>query len=78
MMVSTKYLTQGSTRNTRDLIDLFVVLFFRENTWWGAAKTHWLPAQYEDNISLPKGWSPELRVNGHLLPLVNYFHSLCI
>uniref|UniRef100_A0A3P8VZB0 Thyroid peroxidase n=1 Tax=Cynoglossus semilaevis TaxID=244447 RepID=A0A3P8VZB0_CYNSE len=58
------------TRNTRDLIDLFVVLFFRENTWWGAAKTHWLPAQYEDNISLPKGWSPELRVNGHLLPLV--------
>ncbi|XP_061585165.1 eosinophil peroxidase-like [Cololabis saira] len=30
----------------------------------------WLPAEYEDNISLPKGWTSELTINGHILPLV--------
>ncbi|XP_070712179.1 eosinophil peroxidase-like [Pempheris klunzingeri] len=32
--------------------------------------TRWLSAEYQDQISLPKGWDPELRVNTQILPLV--------
>uniref|UniRef100_A0A4W6GA16 Eosinophil peroxidase n=1 Tax=Lates calcarifer TaxID=8187 RepID=A0A4W6GA16_LATCA len=45
----------------------------RENTRWGASNiafTRWLPAEYQDGISLPKGWNPEHRVNNQILPLV--------
>ncbi|XP_040897760.1 eosinophil peroxidase-like [Toxotes jaculatrix] len=45
----------------------------RKNTRWGSANTpltRWLPAEYQDKISLPKGWNPERKVNRHFLPLV--------
>ncbi|TKS78672.1 Eosinophil peroxidase [Collichthys lucidus] len=45
----------------------------RKNTRWGSSNTpfiRWLPAEYEDKISLPIGWSPDLKVNRKLLPLV--------
>nr|XP_023651854.1 eosinophil peroxidase-like [Paramormyrops kingsleyae] len=32
--------------------------------------TRWLPPQYQDGTSLPKGWDPKLKVNGFLLPMV--------
>ncbi|GLD54457.1 eosinophil peroxidase-like isoform X2, partial [Lates japonicus] len=44
----------------------------RENTRWGASNiafTRWLPAEYQDDVSLPKGWDPEHRVNNQILPL---------
>ncbi|XP_014912202.1 eosinophil peroxidase-like [Poecilia latipinna] len=44
-----------------------------ENPRWGASNIpflRWLPAEYEDGISTPKGWTHDLRVNNHLLPLV--------
>ncbi|XP_072816741.1 eosinophil peroxidase [Vicugna pacos] len=34
------------------------------------ALARWLPAQYEDGVSLPFGWTPGKRHNGFLLPLV--------
>ncbi|XP_059989056.1 eosinophil peroxidase [Lagenorhynchus albirostris] len=30
----------------------------------------WLPAEYEDRLSLPFGWTPDKKRNGFLLPLV--------
>ncbi|CAJ1068228.1 eosinophil peroxidase-like [Xyrichtys novacula] len=45
----------------------------RKNSRWGSSNTpftRWLPAEYQDDISLPKGWDLELRVNRRLLPLV--------
>lgn len=45
----------------------------RLNTRWGSSNTpftRWLPAEYQDEISLPKGWDPELRINRRILPLV--------
>ncbi|XP_062235980.1 eosinophil peroxidase-like [Platichthys flesus] len=45
----------------------------RKNPRWGSANTpfsRWLPAEYQDKISLPKGWDPEHKINNHLLPLV--------
>ncbi|XP_074514350.1 eosinophil peroxidase-like [Sebastes fasciatus] len=45
----------------------------RNNTLWGSSNTpftRWLPAEYQDRISLPKGWDPKRRVNRRLLPLV--------
>ncbi|XP_078404680.1 eosinophil peroxidase-like [Cetorhinus maximus] len=39
----------------------------------GASNTalaRWLPARYEDNISLPLGWTPNKRLSGYTLPLV--------
>ncbi|KAM7069260.1 eosinophil peroxidase isoform 2-T2 [Molossus nigricans] len=41
--------------------------------WLGASNTalaRWLPAEYEDGLSLPFGWTPGKRRNGFLLPLV--------
>ncbi|XP_008062548.1 eosinophil peroxidase [Carlito syrichta] len=41
--------------------------------WLGAsnkALARWLPAIYEDGLSLPFGWTPGRRHNGFLLPLV--------
>ncbi|KAM3867506.1 eosinophil peroxidase [Diretmus argenteus] len=32
--------------------------------------TRWLPAEYQDGMTLPKGWDPNLRVNRNMLPLV--------
>ncbi|XP_067466687.1 eosinophil peroxidase-like [Thunnus thynnus] len=45
----------------------------RKNTRWGSANTpftRWLPAEYQDKISLPKGWDPKQKVNKRFLPLV--------
>ncbi|KAG7523725.1 eosinophil peroxidase-like [Solea senegalensis] len=45
----------------------------RKNTRWGSANTpfaRWLPAEYQDKISLPKGWDPTMKVNCHRLPMV--------
>ncbi|XP_053276431.1 eosinophil peroxidase [Pleuronectes platessa] len=45
----------------------------RKHSRWGSANTpftRWLPAEYQDNISLPKGWDPKHKINNHLLPLV--------
>ncbi|XP_062399592.1 eosinophil peroxidase-like [Sardina pilchardus] len=39
----------------------------------GSASTpfaRWLPAEYQDGLSLPQGWDPMLQRNGALLPLV--------
>ncbi|XP_037114285.1 eosinophil peroxidase-like isoform X1 [Syngnathus acus] len=41
------------------------------NPRWGSSNipfTRWLPAQYQDGFSLPRGWDP-LKINGFLLPL---------
>ncbi|XP_068166919.1 eosinophil peroxidase-like [Antennarius striatus] len=45
----------------------------RKNTLYGSANiplTRWLLPEYQDKISLPRGWDPERRVKGELLPLV--------
>ncbi|XP_028434696.1 eosinophil peroxidase-like isoform X2 [Perca flavescens] len=45
----------------------------KENSRLGSSNTpfaRWLPAEYQDTISLPKGWDPERKVNSFLLPLV--------
>ncbi|XP_044228044.1 eosinophil peroxidase-like isoform X1 [Thunnus albacares] len=45
----------------------------RANTRWGSSNTpftRWLPAEYQDKISLPKGWDRDLKINNHILPLV--------
>ncbi|XP_068423002.1 eosinophil peroxidase-like [Clinocottus analis] len=45
----------------------------RYNPRWGASNTpfaRWLPAEYQDAISLPKGWDPDIKINNQLLPLV--------
>ncbi|KAJ8286119.1 hypothetical protein GJAV_G00034760, partial [Gymnothorax javanicus] len=45
----------------------------KKDTRLGSTNTplvRWLPAQYQDGISLPIGWDPKLPVKGHLLPLV--------
>uniref|UniRef100_A0A3B4WRT4 Thyroid peroxidase n=1 Tax=Seriola lalandi dorsalis TaxID=1841481 RepID=A0A3B4WRT4_SERLL len=47
----------------------------RQNPLWGAANTHlvrWLPAEYEDGESEPKGWNQGRLHNGFQLPLVIY------
>uniref|UniRef100_A0A3B3UI96 Eosinophil peroxidase-like n=1 Tax=Poecilia latipinna TaxID=48699 RepID=A0A3B3UI96_9TELE len=44
-----------------------------DNPRWGASNIpflRWLPAEYEDRISSPKGWTHDVKVNDHLLPLV--------
>ncbi|XP_035989816.1 eosinophil peroxidase isoform X1 [Fundulus heteroclitus] len=44
-----------------------------KNTRLGAANTpftRWLPSQYDDDISQPKGWNRNRRFNNFLLPLV--------
>ncbi|XP_008304225.1 eosinophil peroxidase-like, partial [Stegastes partitus] len=53
------------------MLDLF--LLFRQNTRWGSSNrafTRWLPADYQDGISRPRGWTPNEKVNGFILPLV--------
>ncbi|XP_070712177.1 eosinophil peroxidase-like [Pempheris klunzingeri] len=45
----------------------------RGNTRRGSSNTpfaRWLPAEYQDKISLPKGWDPKRKVNRQFLPLV--------
>uniref|UniRef100_UPI0037E930C5 eosinophil peroxidase-like n=1 Tax=Semicossyphus pulcher TaxID=241346 RepID=UPI0037E930C5 len=45
----------------------------RKNSRRGSSNTpftRWLPAEYQDEISLPKGWDPELKINKKILPLV--------
>lgn len=44
-----------------------------EHSRWGASNTpilRLLPAEYQDGESLPKGWDPNVTINGQLLPLV--------
>ncbi|XP_051780693.1 thyroid peroxidase [Erpetoichthys calabaricus] len=45
----------------------------RKNLRWGASNTalaRWLPAEYEDGFSQPKGWNPGHVYNGFELPSV--------
>ncbi|XP_037536327.1 eosinophil peroxidase [Nematolebias whitei] len=45
----------------------------KNNPRWGASNipfARWLPAEYEDGISLPKGWTDGKKINNFLLPLV--------
>ncbi|OCT78951.1 hypothetical protein XELAEV_18030040mg [Xenopus laevis] len=45
----------------------------RNNPVWGTANSllaRWLPAQYEDGISEPKGWNDDFLYNGYHLPQV--------
>ncbi|XP_029018196.1 eosinophil peroxidase-like [Betta splendens] len=45
----------------------------RQNSRWGASNTpfnRFVPAQYEDQISLPRGWTAQKPINNHVLPLV--------
>ncbi|XP_006924932.1 eosinophil peroxidase [Pteropus alecto] len=45
----------------------------KKRPWLGSsnqALARWLPAEYEDGLSLPFGWTPNKRRNGFLLPLV--------
>ncbi|CAH2246300.1 thyroid peroxidase [Pelobates cultripes] len=45
----------------------------RNNQAWGASNTllaRWLPSEYEDGISEPKGWNPQFLYNGFHLPPV--------
>ncbi|XP_044515496.1 thyroid peroxidase [Gracilinanus agilis] len=45
----------------------------RDNPRWGAANTalaRWLPPDYEDGVSQPKGWNPNFLYNEFPLPLV--------
>ncbi|XP_032946415.1 eosinophil peroxidase [Rhinolophus ferrumequinum] len=45
----------------------------KKRPWLGSsnlALARWLPAEYEDRLSLPFGWTPGKRRNGFLLPLV--------
>ncbi|KAA0711650.1 Thyroid peroxidase [Triplophysa tibetana] len=45
----------------------------RQNPLWGAANTaltRWLPAEYEDDETQPKGWNTGRQYNGFQLPLV--------
>ncbi|XP_031164659.1 eosinophil peroxidase-like [Sander lucioperca] len=45
----------------------------KENSRLGSSNTpfaRWLPAEYQDTISLPKGWDSQRKVNSFLLPLV--------
>lgn len=49
------------------------MLGFRKNPTLGSANralARWLPAEYEDGISLPYGWTPEKTRNGFPLPPV--------
>lgn len=51
-------------------------LLRRQNTRWGSSNTpftRWLPAEYQDNATLPKGWDQNLKVNNQILPLVIQF-----
>uniref|UniRef100_A0A8C9RXB9 Thyroid peroxidase n=1 Tax=Scleropages formosus TaxID=113540 RepID=A0A8C9RXB9_SCLFO len=59
--LSTKYRTISGICNNR------------YNPLWGAANAalaRWLPAEYEDEESQPKGWNPGHLYNGFTLPLV--------
>ncbi|XP_047447828.1 eosinophil peroxidase-like [Mugil cephalus] len=45
----------------------------RENPRYGASNiplVRWLPPEYEDGATLPRGWTPDLKINNQLLPLV--------
>uniref|UniRef100_A0A8D1WE73 Eosinophil peroxidase n=1 Tax=Sus scrofa TaxID=9823 RepID=A0A8D1WE73_PIG len=45
----------------------------KKKPWLGAANralARWLPAEYEDGLSLPFGWTPGKKRHGFLLPLV--------
>lgn len=51
-------------------------LWHRQNTRWGSSNTpftRWLPAEYQDNATLPKGWDHNLKVNNQIMPMVIKF-----
>ena len=53
----------------------FCSVSHRGNTRWGSSNrplVRWLPAEYQDGISLPKGWDPYVKINNRILPLVIY------
>ncbi|KAK2837242.1 hypothetical protein Q5P01_014454 [Channa striata] len=44
-----------------------------KSSLWGSSNTpftRWLPAEYQDSFSLPRGWDPQVPVNSRILPLV--------
>ncbi|XP_043942125.1 eosinophil peroxidase-like [Protopterus annectens] len=52
-----------------------------KNPRLGAVNTpfaRWLPAQYEDNISMPKGWTPGKLYSGFTLPLVRHISNMIL
>lgn len=58
------------------LFVLFCFSFLREHPRWGASNTalaRWLPPEYEDGVSQPRGWDPSIQYNGFQLPLVRKF-----
>ncbi|XP_075882046.1 eosinophil peroxidase-like [Nelusetta ayraudi] len=68
-----RFLSCRDTANTDKYRTLSGVCNNRNNTRWGSSNTpftRWLPVEYQDRISLPKGWDPEKKVNKDILPLV--------
>ena len=66
-------MNQTSTQMSIRLNDERFFLFHRKNPIKGSSNTPfalWLPAEYQDGISQPKGWDADRRVNNYLLPLV--------
>lgn len=57
------------------LVQLFrLSVLFRNNPLWGAANTvlaRWLPADYEDEESQPKGWNTGRKYGSFQLPPVS-------
>lgn len=52
---------------------MFCFSFHREHPGWGASNTalaRWLPAAYDDGLSQPRGWDPDVQYNGFQLPPV--------
>ncbi|XP_031611186.1 eosinophil peroxidase-like isoform X3 [Oreochromis aureus] len=63
----------GTTQNLHTYRTASSVCNNRRNTRWGASNTpflRWLPAEYEDGTSTPRGWTRDQAVNDHILPLV--------
>ncbi|XP_069800542.1 myeloperoxidase-like isoform X1 [Dendropsophus ebraccatus] len=53
----------------------------RKNPILGASNTgvkRLLPPEYEDGISLPRGWTPDRPINGHTLPLARNVSNVVV
>lgn len=72
----------GSLRPEPDLVALIFfcssIHWCRKNPLLGAsnrALARWLPADYEDGVSIPHGWTEKKRVSGFPFPLVSPYKS---
>lgn len=57
----------------KSVIRFIHTVLFRQNPLWGSTNTpltRWLPAEYEDDETQPKGWNTGQQYNGLQLPLV--------